>query len=102
MTISGGCFAGLDTVTRLSQKSVTSEMTCYVFSHLNRNKSGLVQPSYIGEGDYAYMQFNETTNEIDLYVGYWDDEHTPPELLIYSYGDHPHCYVEGCEILVSP
>lgn len=57
---------------------------------------------YIGEGDYAYMQFNETTNEIDLYVGYWENGRTPPELLIYSYGDAPRCYVDGCEILPSP
>jgi hypothetical protein len=54
--------------------------------------------SYIGEGGEAYIRFNESTNEIDFYI--WPDD--GDKFLVYSYGDHPRCYVDGCEILASP
>ena len=53
---------------------------------------------YIGRGGFTYMRFNESTNEIDFYI--WPDD--SDEFLVYSYSDHPRCYVEGCEILNAP
>lgn len=40
---------------------------------------------------WIHLQVNETTNEINLY----DDDDT----LIYTYGEHPVCYVDDCVIL---
>jgi hypothetical protein len=43
---------------------------------------------------YLYLESNETSNEISIYNDY-DDNKT----LIYSYGAHPSCHIEGCKIL---
>jgi hypothetical protein len=58
----------------------------------------LIPFRYTSRETYAYLKFNETTDEIDVYIAptFGDD------FLIYSYGDHPRCYVDGCEILESP
>ncbi len=41
---------------------------------------------------YLYLEPNEITNEINIY-------NNASQTLIYSYSEHPSCYVEGCEIL---
>jgi len=52
--------------------------------------------SYTGESvDYLILEANEETNEIELY----DDFKEDGGILIFTYGEHPRCYVEGCEIL---
>jgi hypothetical protein len=53
---------------------------------------------FVSVEDYSYLEFNEATQEIVLYVipDIGDD------ILVYSYGDHPRCHVEGCEILSQP
>ncbi|MEW5940022.1 MAG: hypothetical protein AB1750_10195, partial [Chloroflexota bacterium] len=43
------------------------------------------------------MERDNTTNNVKVSF-YWDGITT----LIFSYGDHPRCYVEGCEILNTP
>ncbi len=50
-------------------------------------------------GDYSFdtsMALNEATGELDLYfdIGDYPGHHT----LIYSYGEHPRCYVDGCSL----
>jgi len=42
------------------------------------------------------IEENEETSEINVYDD-WDDN--PNRKLIFTYGEHPRCYVEGCEIL---
>lgn len=41
---------------------------------------------------YSYLEVDATKNEINL-INYEDDT------LIFTYGENPRCYVEGCEIL---
>lgn len=41
---------------------------------------------------FGYLEADEGTNEVHFYDN--DDDS-----LIFAYGDHPRCYVEGCEIL---
>lgn len=53
---------------------------------------------YIGENDYPFLKYNEQTNEIDLLVSPIHGG----DILIYTYGDRPRCYVDGCEILTLP
>lgn len=43
------------------------------------------------------MERDKATNNINISF-YWDGITT----LIFSYGDNPRCYVDGCEILESP
>lgn len=40
---------------------------------------------------YYYWVENESTNEISLY--------NEDDILIFTYGTHPRCYVDGCKIL---
>jgi hypothetical protein len=53
---------------------------------------------FTGKDDYAYIELNEATQEYEFYI--WPN--IGDEFLVYSYGDHPRCYVEGCEILSQP
>lgn len=39
---------------------------------------------------------DKTVDEISLYEGYFE---TDDEILIFTYSEHLHCYVEGCKIL---
>jgi hypothetical protein len=51
---------------------------------------------YIGNAFYIEMKPNELTNEINIYfdIGTYPGTTT----LIYTYGPHPRCYVNGCTI----
>jgi hypothetical protein len=49
---------------------------------------------------FPYLQVNQTTGELDFYIGGYPNRDSGT--LVYSYGDHPRCYVEGCKILSSP
>ena len=46
---------------------------------------------------YVYLDLivNDETNELELYENYGEKY----EERIFTYGEHPRCYVEGCEIL---
>ncbi len=57
---------------------------------------------YNGEysGYPATLVGHETTSEIDVYLDPHLDEDR--EVLIYSYGREPHCYVENCYIQNKP
>lgn len=46
--------------------------------------------------DYLVLEANQETGEINLYDDYEDN---PDRTLIFTYSEHPRCYVEGCEIL---
>jgi len=52
-----------------------------------------IPPDY---GILLIIEGNEETDEISAYND-WDDN--PNRTLIFTYGEHPRCYVEGCEIL---
>jgi hypothetical protein len=43
----------------------------------------------------SWISLNEASQEIEFYTPSVDPEDT----LVYSFGDHPRCHVEGCEIL---
>ena len=44
---------------------------------------------------YPVLEGNEELSEIELYNDYKEDGGT----LIFTYGEHPRCYVEGCVIM---
>ena len=46
--------------------------------------------------DFLVLEADETTKEINLYDELSDSDE---RILIFSYSEHPRCYVEGCEIL---
>lgn len=50
---------------------------------------------FTSEEEWTTLEFNEATQEIEFYI--WPDNEDLT--LVYSYGDHPRCHVEGCEIL---
>jgi len=50
---------------------------------------------YIGKETYASFEVNGASQELEFYV--WPDD--GDIILVYSYGDHPRCHVEGCEVL---
>jgi hypothetical protein len=57
---------------------------------------------YKGYGRFTDVEADESTNEIQII--FKDDfdagkREFGEEILIYTYGDNPRCYVEGCEIL---
>jgi len=62
-------------------------------------KSCISLPIQYTVQDYGILliiEGNEETDEISAYND-WDDN--PNRTLIFTYGEHPRCYVEGCEIL---
>jgi hypothetical protein len=46
--------------------------------------------------DEPILEANEKDNEINLYNDFDDN---PDRILIFTYGENPRCYVEGCQIL---
>jgi hypothetical protein len=55
-----------------------------------------VQYTHNDNRNYLWLEPDETTNEINIYE---EDFETDDVVLIFTYGEHPRCYVEGCEIL---
>lgn len=50
---------------------------------------------YIGFGYLREITANEETGEINIII----DNEVDQDTLIFTYGENPRCYVEGCEIL---
>lgn len=79
--------------------------TCTAYKHMiyqcELDNTGCVSLpfQYTGEDEYAYIQFNEATREFEFYISPYS---SADDFLIYSFGDHPRCHVEGCEILNQP
>lgn len=46
--------------------------------------------------NFLHLVSDEATNEVNLYE---ENFETDDEVLIFTYGEHPQCYVKGCEIL---
>ena len=54
---------------------------------------------YIGNYSNATnILLNETTGEINLFFHFGEYPGPGQSTLIYTYGDHPHCYVSGCSL----
>ena len=74
------------------------ETSIYFLYECNLNNTGCSQMpfQYIGNAFYIEMKPNELTNEINIYfdIGTYPGTTT----LIYTYGPHPRCYVNGCTI----
>lgn len=45
--------------------------------------------------NFLNLVSNEATHEVNLYEEYFE---TDDEILIFTYGENPRCYMEGCEI----
>jgi hypothetical protein len=56
----------------------------------------LIQYTQFDTRDFLVLEADETANEVKLYE---EDFETDDVKLIFAYGEHPRCYVEGCEIL---
>lgn len=52
---------------------------------------------YLGEESKSYFEISDTAGEMNLFVFTVGEDK-----LVYSYSDHPRCYLEGCEILSQP
>ena len=77
------------------------ELSCNLFTYtlyecgLNNISCKQVQFKFkIKHEVYLYLESNKAVNEISVYNDYGNNK-----TLIYTYGSHPRCYVEGCEIL---
>jgi hypothetical protein len=57
---------------------------------------------YIGIEYYGELKVNEATGDLDYKVQHHPGTEPMVNILVYSYSNHPRCYVEGCEILPSP
>lgn len=88
-------------------RSACATLTYTLYRCKLDNTSCVLLPfQYTGEEDYGYLKINEANNEIDFlvesrFISSHDKSGLPiyPDILVYSYGEHPRCYVEGCEIL---
>ncbi len=54
-----------------------------------------------------YLEVNKENKELNFILEFADPpyglgERTLSDVKIYTYGDHPRCYVEGCKILNTP
>ena len=78
--------------------------TCTAYKHmvyqceLDNTGCAPLPFQYIGKDELANLEFNEATQEYEFYI--WP--YIGDEFLAYSFGDHPRCHVEGCEILRQP
>lgn len=73
----------------------------YTFYCCNLNNTSCMKLPVQYSGYYAFdinFEPNKAKNETDVYfdIGSYPGTRT----LIFTYGDHPRCYVEGCEILL--
>jgi hypothetical protein len=57
----------------------------------------LLPMTYIGEDGYVTLRHNETSDNIDFYLTP-NSATTDIDILIYSYGKEPRCYVAGCSV----
>jgi hypothetical protein len=55
-----------------------------------------IQYTQYDSSDFLELSSDEITDEVQLHE---DDFATDAVVLIFTYGEHPRCYVEGCEIL---
>lgn len=63
---------------------------------LDHTLCGRLPIEYTGDDDYVNLKANETTGDIEFYLeSYFSDA----KELIFTYGEHSHCFVEGCSIL---
>lgn len=79
---------------------MTSEVTCGTYTYIpykcniNGTSCNPIPMRYTTNYDYYYYWIeNELQNEISLYISTDTDE-----ILIFTYGVHSRCYVDGCEI----
>ena len=76
----------------------------YMLFQCNLDNKGCVRLpfEYQGFGRYTEVKVDESTNELRL-VFYSDVDNVSlkhiDETLIFTYGEHPTCHVEGCKIL---
>jgi hypothetical protein len=67
------------------------------------NTSCIALPmQYIGTEQGGNLELNNSTGDLEFSVGYYSKTWKYVYSLVYSYGDHPRCYVEGCEIIEQP
>jgi len=54
-------------------------------------------------GDYSFWMYVERGNAADEIDFYFDiGDYPGVKILIFTYGERPRCYIEGCEILETP
>lgn len=63
--------------------------------HLDNTNCTQLPFKYQGSEIYANVEADEVKKEIKVFI----DSEVEKEILIYIYGAHPRCFVDGCEIL---
>jgi hypothetical protein len=51
----------------------------------------------LNRDEYFTWEVDKNINQINLYSNFNDTE--PEKFLVLTYGDHPQCYVDGCQLL---
>lgn len=80
--------------------TTTSSCRNYIYSLMRCNleyKACVSLPIQYADDDFGILilEGDERTHSIELYDGYRDEGGT----LVFSYGEAPQCFVDGCEIL---
>lgn len=78
----------------------TCEIDQYSIFRCNLDNTSciLIPFQYTGYTLGSELIFNQETQEINFYITQVDRS----EILVYSYGPQPCCYIDGCEILEQP
>ncbi len=64
--------------------------------NLNNISCNQLPFQYIGEDGYSNLQVDDSAKEINFYLEPYP--YNDPGILIYTYGPHPRCYINGCTI----
>lgn len=76
--------------------------TTFLLYECNLDNTSCLQLPIMYEGSgylrYTNMNIDEETSEISVYI----DDEIGQDTLIFTWGENPQCYVQGCETLEGP
>lgn len=92
---------------RCRQMGVDCQNRIYSLYKCKFDNTYCVQLPFMYDGRFggysSKLISRESTSEIEVYIEpYFEEEKEFRDILIYSYGRKPHCYVEDCHILNMP
>ena len=78
-------------------RNISSKPNTYLLyeCRLDNTSCNQLPIKYEGFGSFRDTRVNEATGEINVYI----DDQMDQETIIFTWGDYPRCYVNGCEIL---
>jgi hypothetical protein len=80
-------------------RNIEPKLTTFWLFKCNLDNTSCVQLPIMYEGTgylrYTKLNIDEKTSEISVYI----DDEIGQDTLIFTWGENPRCYVQGCEIL---